>query len=147
LIQRENSTGKVWVIGFCFGGSFALILTPRGDFSATSVNYGSLPKNSDEFLKQACPIVVSYGELDRTLKGAAAKRKRALAAAGVDHDVKEYPDTDHAFMNGHSEDKIPFLINVISFLVGGGEYRPESTKDARKRILAFFAKHLKSSET
>jgi carboxymethylenebutenolidase len=147
LIHHENSTGKVGVIGFCFGGGFALLLAPRGGFSAASVNYGSLPKDADEFLKQACPIVASYGALDRTLRGAAAKLENILTAAGVDHDVKEYPDTDHAFMNDHSEDRMPFLIRVIAFVFGGGGYHPESAKDSQRRILAFFARHLQSSET
>lgn len=147
LIQHENSTGKVGVIGFCFGGGFALLLAPTGDFAAASVNYGSLPKNADEFLKKACPIVASYGAKDRTLKGAAARLEEVLVAAGVDHDIKEYPDTDHAFMNDHSGDRIPFLIQVVSFLFGGGEHHPESAQDARKRILAFFAQHLNPSLT
>ena len=147
LADHEDSTGQVGVIGFCFGGGFALLLAPRGGYAVASVNYGSLPEDAERFLEGACPIVASDGALDRTLRGAAANLEAALTVAGVDHDVKEYTETDHAFMNDHSNDRIPFAINVIAFLFGGGEYNAESTKHARQRILAFFAKYLQASES
>jgi carboxymethylenebutenolidase len=146
LLKQEQCSGKVGLIGFCFGGGFALLLAPKGGFDVASVNYGSLPNDPEAFLKTACPIVASYGALDRTLKGTAAKLENILTTAGIDHDVKEYPNTDHAFMNDHTQDKIPFLIHVISFVFGGGGYHPESAKDSQQRILAFFAKHLKNVE-
>ncbi len=143
LLRHAQSNGKVGVVGFCFGGGFALLLAPRGEFDAASVNYGGLPKDPDEFLKRACPIVASYGAKDRTLKGAAARLEGILTAAGIDHDVKEYPATDHAFMNNHEADKIPLLIQIIAIVFGGGEHNAESTHDARRRIIAFFDRHLR----
>ena len=78
----------------------------------SSVNYGTAPKDAYTagFLRQACPIVGSYGGKDRTLRGAADRLERALTAVGVDHDVKEYPEAGHSFLNDHEEagDKSPF---------------------------------------
>lgn len=146
LAHHEQCTGKVGLIGFCFGGGFALMIAPRGGYSVASVNYGPLPRNAEEYLKQACPIVASYGAKDSTLKGVAPVLEGILTNVGIDHDVKEYPDAAHAFMNDHSEDKWPFLLQVLSLVAGGGGYHDASAKDARVRIVAFFAKHLKVVE-
>jgi carboxymethylenebutenolidase len=144
LLQHKRSTGKVGIIGFCFGGGFALLLAPRGDFDVASVNYGSLPKDADDFLQGACPIVASYGGRDRSLRGAAAQLEAILTKANIDHDVKEYANAQHAFMNDHSQTKIPPILHVISFFSGGGDYHEASAEDARERIVAFFEKHLKA---
>jgi len=143
LQDSSDSNGKVGVIGFCFGGGFALILSAGFGFDSASINYGGLPKNATTLLEKACPIVASYGELDRTLKGTAERLDKILSEHGIDHDIKLYENTDHAFMNHHDPKDVPVFIKIISFAFGGGGYNAESTRDARQRIVSFFDKHLK----
>ena len=143
LRDSPDSNGKVGVIGFCFGGGFALILSGGFGFDSASINYGPLPKNATTLLKKACPMVASYGELDRTLRGTAERLEKILSEYGIDHDIKVYENTEHAFMNNHDPKEVPFFIKFISYGFGGGAYHPESTRDARKRIVSFFDQHLK----
>lgn len=138
LVEREDCTGRIGIIGFCMGGGFALLSAPRYDFAAASVNYGEVPEDAVERLRGACPIVGSYGGRDRTLRGRPERLRAALTELGVPHDIEEYPEAGHSFMNRINAG--PLFAPLVQLT--GFNYHHPSAEDAWRRIFDFFDEHL-----
>jgi carboxymethylenebutenolidase len=117
------------------GGGFALMTAPRG-YAAAAPNYGPLPRDLS-VLQGACPIVASYGGRDHGMRGAAARLGAALTERAIPHDVREYPEAGHSFMDRY--DTRPFTPLVK---VAGLGYHHPSAEHAWTRILRFFSDYL-----
>jgi carboxymethylenebutenolidase len=142
LMSDGRCTGKVGIAGFCMGAGFCLQMAPSGLFEAAAPSYALLPKDVEK-LRQSCPVVASFGAKDPIVaRGTAAKLETVLTEGRVPHDVKEYPDVGHSFMNDHA---VPAPIRVVAGIAGMAYSHPEA-EEAWQRILSFFAKHLTDTD-
>ena len=100
LKNRADSTGKLGVTGFCFGGGVANTLAVRmgADLAAAAPFYGGAPPVAD-VPKIKAAIQVHHGEQDTRLVMAWPAYEAALKAAGVTYEGHIYPGAVHGFNN------------------------------------------------
>ena len=113
---------KVGSVGFCMGGGLsAQLACAEAGLAAAVVFYGSAP-TAEDVARLRCPLRGFYGQDDPRIVSGLPAFDEALTKAGVDHELRVYPETPHAFFN----DTRP-------------SYRPEAARDAWARTLGFFA--------
>lgn len=151
-LREANGCTRVGVVGFCMGGSYALLaasgapgMSARVDaavpfYGILSHRHGLLhaPDGLDPEKKPceplaaarnlACPLLAFFGAEDPYIPlDDVDELKRALAGVGAPHEVVVYPNAGHAFMN----DTRPQA------------YRPEVAADAWRKTITFLNTHLR----
>jgi len=122
LKSHPKSTGKVGVVGFCWGGAMANQLAVNSpDVSAVVPYYGRQPA-SEDVPKIKAPLLLHYAAIDEGINKGIAAYDAALKKAGAEYTMYLYEGAQHAFNN---DTNLP-------------RYNREAAQLAWQRTIAFF---------
>lgn len=120
-----GGSGKVGVVGFCYGGGIANYLATRiPDLAAAVPFYGAQPP-AEDVPKIKAPLLLHYAGNDERINAGWPKYEEALKAAKAKHEAYLYPGVQHGFNN----DTTP-------------RYDEAAAKLAWQRTVDFFKKNL-----
>lgn len=130
LKARPDSTGKLGVTGFCFGGgvSNALAVRMGAGLQAAVPFYGGAPPAAD-VPKIKAAVLVHHGGEDKRLVDAWPEYENAMKAAGVVYEGHIYAGAVHGFNN----DATPM------------RYNKAAADEAWTRTIAWFNKYVKAT--
>ena len=125
LKAHSSSSGKLGVVGFCFGGYISNMLAATAPelVDAAAPFYGTPPKTS--ITAMTAPLMLHFGELDQRVNKTWVDYEPALKAAGVNYTAFVYPGTNHGFHNDSTS-----------------RYDEAAAELAWERTLGFFNTHL-----
>ena len=125
---------KIGIVGFCFGGGFALLAGKH--FGAVSANYGRTP--STEAMRGIGPTIGCFGGRDRSMRGQDVVLERRLTKLGVEHEIFAPADAGHSFLTDGNRPVAAFLTWPLMHV----KLDPKNAEAGWERILAFFGDHL-----
>ena len=99
LRERDDVTGRVGTMGWCFGGGVALTYALGGEeHEATAIFYGSLVTDPAVLASIDHEVYGSFAEMDTGIPPETVNEfVSALRSAGVQNDVHIYDEVNHGF--------------------------------------------------
>jgi carboxymethylenebutenolidase len=127
LRAHQETTGRVGIVGFCFGGGISNAMAVRvPELGAAVPFYGGQPR-AEDVPKINAPLMLQYAEMDERINAGWPAYEAALKANNKRYTVHIYPGTQHGFLN----DTTP-------------RYNEAAAKLAWQRTIEFFNKNLRT---
>lgn len=99
LKNNKQCSGKIGVVGFCFGGWVANMMAVRiPELGAAVPFYGGQP-SAEETAKIQAPLLLNYGELDKRVNAGWPAYEAALKKNKKEYKAYIYPGVNHGFHN------------------------------------------------
>ncbi|MDH3698300.1 MAG: dienelactone hydrolase family protein [Flavobacteriaceae bacterium] len=125
LKSHEGCSGKIGVVGFCFGGWISNMMATRlPDLGAAVPFYGGQP-SAEETANIKAPLLLQYAGLDERVNAGWPDYEKVLKENGIDYTAHFYPDVKHGFHNNSTP-----------------RFDKEAADLAWERTIAFFKENL-----
>lgn len=99
LKSHPECSGKVGVVGFCFGGWISNMMAVRlSDLGAAVPFYGSQPAD-EEVTRINAPLLLQYAGLDKRINEGWPAFEAALKTHKKEYTAHIYPEVNHGFHN------------------------------------------------
>ncbi len=99
LMERDDSTGKVGAVGFCYGGGVCNALAVAYPEMGASVPFYGRQAAVADVPKIQAPLMLQYGALDERINEGAPAYRAALEANDKVFEEHIYADANHGFHN------------------------------------------------
>ncbi|WP_425236111.1 dienelactone hydrolase family protein [Ulvibacterium sp.] len=98
LKSHKDCSGKIGVVGFCFGGWISNMMAVKiPDLAAAVPFYGGQPKEDIDQIN--APLMLQFAGLDTRVNAGWPAYEEALKALGKEYKAFMYPDVNHGFHN------------------------------------------------
>ncbi|KQB98391.1 dienelactone hydrolase [Loktanella sp. 1ANDIMAR09] len=99
LMTRDDSTGSVGAVGFCYGGGVVNALAVAYPEMNAGVPFYGRQAAVEDVPRIEAPLMLQYGALDERINAGAAAYSEALAANGKVFEEYFYENANHGFHN------------------------------------------------
>jgi carboxymethylenebutenolidase len=99
LKSNPACTGKIGVVGFCYGGSVTNALAVRMPDLAAAVPFYGMQPNAEEVAKIKAPLLIHYGGLDDRVNAGWPAFESALKTNHITYTAYIYEGANHGFHN------------------------------------------------